>query len=246
MAPSCGAFDDMKRFAYILTGLVLVGCWAAPVVHGAVVLASNTWDTTTESWDAFEDYIDVTHDNTGSGNPDGFLDIAFEAGHGSASEIEAIVYQDAGSFFAGGWTNSMWIEFDFFAQDDTPDFLELRFRGTTSGDYWSYLLTPSSFVGTWTTYSVMLDHSDTQWFYGEGLAGHGSESDFLDDLGTIDWLGIFIQDGSDDANRYGLDNFQLMVPEPAEYALALSALAVIGLSVRKKRKKGVDTPDARG
>ena len=230
----------MKRFVYILTGLVLVGCWAAPAACGGVVLASNTWDSTIEDWSADEGHVDVHHD-TGSG---GFLETTFDSGRGPG-EIETIVYQRASTLFAGNWTDTMWIEFDFFAQDETPDFLELRFEGTASGDYWGYLLTPSSPVGDWTTYSVALDHADTQWFHGEGTS-RGSESDFLDDLGAIDWVGVYINDGTVDGNRYGLDNFQLMVPEPAEYALAFSALAVTWLSVRKRRQKGVETSDAAG
>jgi hypothetical protein len=229
----------MKRCVYILSVLVLFGCGFVPAACGGVVLASNTWDSTIEGWNADELYVNVDHD----AGYDGFLETTFASGR-SVGETESIVYQDATAFFAGGWTNTMWIEFDFFAQDETPDFLDLQFRGVGENASWGYHLTPSSTVGDWTTYSVALDHAG--WYYGDGTSSE-SESVFLDDLGTIDWVGVYIYDGSvNDAHSYGLDNFQLMVPEPAEYALAFSALAVTWLSVRKRRKKGVETSDAAG
>ena len=79
--------------------------------------------------------------------------------------------------------------------------------------------------------------NESLWYYGEF---GGSEATFLSDLANIDWIGIYIFDDDTDANNYGLDNFQLMVPEPAEYALAFSALAVTWLSIRRKRKKASD------
>ena len=217
----------MYRLWAILTGIVVLASGSAvPTVWANVVLGSNTWDTTTEDWDADEDYVDVYHDAADGG----FLGVTITNSVGPG-EVDTTVYTSATNLFAGAWTNSMWVEFDFWAETVAPFDLEVWFRGT-GGDIWSYNLTPSG-VGSWTDYSVSLGFSG--WVYGEGTSNPG-EGVFLSDLAAIDWIGVYIYDGSEGNHTFGLDNWQLMVPEPAEYVLALSALAVIGLSLRKRRK----------
>ena len=235
----------MTCFTSILSGLaVLLYCTLGPAVY-ADVIAETLWDDAGENfenWDwTGETYVGFTDQDSG-GADGGYLQINF-ADRG-VGEAETVVYTDASTLFAGDWTDELWVEFDFWSEDSAPDYLELRFQSSEAGsEMWSYLLTPPSPAAGWSAFSAAFAWSD--WDHGE-FGGGGTESDFLNDLESIDWIGIYIHDGSTDAYDYGLDNFQLMVPEPAEYALAFSALAVTWLSVRKKRKKGVETSDATG
>jgi len=228
----------MKRYLSIVMGLALLGlCSVAPAVYASVVVAEELWndgDVGTPTWGSDQSFVTIDHSD---GVGDGYLDIEYDAGRG-AGEAEAVVYTDASAFFSGAWDDASgdgaWIEFDFFADENTPYDFELRFEGT-SGDVWRYDLSTAGLGSGWADFNASLAWNDSLWYYGE--FGGGDENTFLSDLAAIDWIGIYIYDDHTDANNYGLDNWQLMVPEPTEYALAFSALAVTWLSVRRKRKQ---------
>ena len=235
----------MKRFLSIVMGLALLGvCSVAPEVYANVILSEELWNdgnVGTPTWGADEAFVTIDHSD---GSGDGYLDIEYDLGRG-AGEAESVVYTDASSFFSGAWDDASedgaWIEFDFWADENTPFDFELRFEGT-SGDVWRYDLSTASLGSGWADFMVDMAYNDSLWYYGE--FGGGTEATFLSDLANIDWIGIYIYDDDTDANNYGLDNFQLMIPEPAEYALALSALAVTWLSMRRKRKQKCAAPAA--
>jgi hypothetical protein len=235
----------MKRFLSIVVGLALLGlCSVTQEACAYVVLAAEDFEIDipggdpdgdgNPDWVSDQGFVTVGHGDDG----DGYLDIEYDPGRG-AGEAESVTYTDASAFFAGDWQEVSedyggWIQFDFFADENTPYDFELRFEGT-SGDVWRYDLSTASLGSSWVEFSASLVYNDSLWYYGE--FGGGTEATFLSDLANIDWIGIYIYDDDTDANNYGLDNFQLMVPEPAEYALAFSALAVTWLSMRRKRKK---------
>jgi hypothetical protein len=226
----------MKRFTYIVMGCALaVMCSVMPVVYANVILGEEHWDSGLGSpaWTENQSYVDLA-------NSSGYLGINYTGSRGPGEAETTVYMDDPGAFFAGNWgdtaeNNHTWIEFDFWADDNTPLDLELRFEGT-SDDVWRYDLSTASLGSGWAGFSAALVYDD--WWYGE--SGGSDVETFLDDLNNIEWIGIYILDSDTDANEYGLDDFQLMVPEPTEYALAFSALAVTWLSVRRKRKKGVD------
>ncbi|MBL7078007.1 MAG: hypothetical protein ISS31_11120 [Kiritimatiellae bacterium] len=230
----------MKRVSSILMGLaLLVVCSVTPAVYANVILAEELWDAGTvgsPTWGEDQSYVTTTHSD---GSGEGYLDIEYDPSRG-AGAAETVVYTDASAFFAGNWQevseDGGWIEFDFWADENIPYYFELRFEGT-SGDVWRYDLSTAGLGSGWTDFNASLAWNESLWYYGEF---GGSEATFLSDLANIDWIGIYIFDDDTDANNYGLDNFQLMVPEPAEYALAFSALAVTWLSIRRKRKKASD------
>jgi hypothetical protein len=211
-----------------------------PGVYAYVVLTNETFDSDTgdPEWDAIEDFVSVTWD---PGGGDGYLKIQYDAGRG-AGQAESTTYTDASAFFVGDWKEVSedqdgFVQFDFWADDNTPYDLELRFKGA-SDDLWRYNLSTAALGSGWVNYTASLVWNDSLWYHGE-LPGGGGEQIFLNDLELIDWIGIYIYDDDTAGNVYRLDNFQLMTPEPAEYALAISALAVTWLSLRRKRKQKV-------
>jgi len=219
----------------VLTALVIVS--AVSAARAGVVLGANEWNDAgadLENWTEDEAYVTLTDPSSGGVDDTGYLQINYD-GSRPGGEAETVVYTQASDLFAGDWTDEMWIEFDFWAEDATPGDLEVRFQSTGSSQIWSFNLTPPTPGDGWTGFTASLAYSDSLWYYGE--FGGGSEEIFLADLSTIDWIGIYIFDGGTDANSYGLDNWQLMIPEPAEYALACSALAVTFLSLRRRKKK---------
>jgi len=225
----------MKPFLSIVMGIALcVVCSVAPGVYADIMLAGEdfTGDAGDPAWGSDQGFVSVG-DDTG----DGFLDIDYDADRG-AGEAEAVIYTDASAFFTGDWDDASadgaWIAFDFWADDNVPYDFELRFEGS-SGDVWRYDLSTASLGSGSVDFTASLAWDDSLWYYGE-FGGEG-EATFLSDLANIDWIGIYIYDDDTDANAYGLDNFELWVPEPAEYALALSALVVTWLSIRRKRKQ---------
>ena len=230
--------DCWKSLAVVA---VLAVVSAVPSVHARVV-ASNTWNdgaADLEDWTEDEAYVDLTDPSAGGVDNTGYLQINYD-GSRSGGEAETVVYTQASDLFAGDWTDEMWVEFDFFAEDTEPDFMEFRFQSSDVGSQmWRFSLDPTGTTGGWSDFTASLAYSDALWYYGE--FGGGSEEIFLADLSTIDWVGIYLFDGGTADNSYGLDNFQLMIPEPAEYALALSALAVTCLSLRRRKKTAVET-----
>ncbi len=226
----------MKRFSNIVMGCALMlMCSVVPAVYANVVLAEERWDSGVGSpeWTENEAYVGPL------GNGGGYLEITYSGSRGPGQAETTVYMEQPEVFFAGNWRevaeDGGWIEFDFWADDNIPYDFELRFEGN-SGDVWRYNLSTASLGSGFAGFSAALSYSD--WYYGE--FGGSDEETFLDDLYNIDWIGIYIYDDDTAANEYRLDDFQLMVPEPAEYALAFSALAVTWLSLRRKRKKGAD------
>jgi hypothetical protein len=64
----------------------------------------------------------------------------------------------------------------------------------------------------------------------------GSEGEYLDDLSTIDWLGVYIDRTGAGAQDYGLDDVTLSIPEPPEVIMLGSALLLSLSSLRRRRK----------
>ena len=91
-------------------------------------------------------------------------------------------------------------------------------------------------IQTWSTQTASFANWQDWQYPGPGA----TESQYLADLGSIDWIGVYIYRGSGDEQIYGIDNFKLMVPEPAECFMLAAAVISSGMSLRRKRrlKKG--------
>lgn len=195
-----------------------------------VVLGQHDWDTGGEGWESLYGWTSLVDPQSPGGNPGGYLEVNF--GATAAPEILQdewydIVKVDAGALFAGDWDNHRWIQFDFWAENVAAGALQVQWQSETNSAIWAYSLTPSV-AGAWTTYRAPLDDW-SDWLY-----PGASEEQFLSDLASIDWVGLYIYRNTGADQNYGLDNFSLMVPEPGEIVMLAIALMTSAWSVRKK------------
>ena len=206
-------------------GLVSLVFIMPTVVIADVIIAEHDWDTTgIGSWDSQDGNSTVT-DNTG------YLQISFPLGAPGLGESYDTVSTPKDDLFAGTWTTDYWIEFDFWAQDVVPDTLQIHW-GAESGNTWVNAIDTSG-VGIDSWASLRTDTFDYEnWSSGPYEI---EESEFLTDLNDINWIGIYIERGGSGAELYGVDDFKLMVPEPAEYLLLFAALGTAVIAMRRKK-----------
>ena len=204
--------------------LVLVCWWAPGTVQGEVILGIQDWDSSPSgvvgSWTNDTEELALVVNNSAGNNWMGII-------YDDQDTTNQVVSLPAADLFVGQWDRSMWIEFDFWTSDgDTAAALEVRWKGTNTTDTWSYTLKPSA--PGWTSFSAPLSQQD-----GWSNGSEGDVNDFLADLGSIDWVGVYISMDSQQEAMYGLDDFRLMVPEPEEYALLAMALLAL-LAIRRR------------
>lgn len=169
-------------------------------------------------------------------NPGDYLRISFaEIDAPLPDLVKEIVRTDAApatSMFVGNYrdTGIGWTTFKFLAEDVEPGFAQLRW---TSGTHtWRYSLDGID-IG-WNTFKITFDY-DAGWIGGPGW---NNEDQFLTDLAAVDWIGIYISRGGADitmAQNYGLDSFQLFVPEPGQINMLCAAGLALLLTLRRKR-----------
>ena len=151
---------------------------------------------------------------------------------GPGSQWYETISTPSTDLFAGTWITDYWIEFDFWADDVVPDVLQVRW-GNNEGNTWGNVIDTSGMgTGSWTALGSdsFLDVEDWR------LDPFATQGEFLTDLGSIDWIGIYIGRAGTDAEMYGLDDFKLMVPEPAEYLLLFAALGTALIAIRRKKQ----------
>lgn len=212
--------------------LLVCGSWS----YGDVMLAEHDWDIGTHNWSA--EFGDATLDRQSSGgNPNGWLQITFD--ETSADEVDEIEWYDvihvnSPGLFAGDWTQDSWIEFDFWASNETPNDIQLQFH-STNDNVWGYNFTSRiQNTQTWSTVRLSLNYA-ANW---GGLPGFDDTLDqYLSDLSSVDWIGLYTWREESATEIYGLDNFKLMVPEPAECIMLAAALATSAMSLGNRRKK---------
>jgi hypothetical protein len=166
---------------------------------------------------------------TSGGNPGGWLQVTFPTtSSGPGDQWYDTVYTPATNIFAGTWTTNTAIQFDFWQSNSVAGGLALEFE-STNGDIWSYSLTPPGLT-SWTTYTVSFgDLSD--W-----TLPFATEDQYLTDLSSIDWIGVYIYRDTSSQEIYGIDNVMLTVPEPAECVLLAAAVVTIGMSLLHRRR----------
>jgi hypothetical protein len=177
--------------------------------------------------------------NPGSGGVDdtGYLRITLDQTDTEEGEPGAqwgvLVSVPVSSFFAGNWGPGMNVAFDFWAEDIEPDYMQVRWRSATNSSVWRATVFDSDSssmpTGTWTSLSAPSFRSYLDWDF-----GGGNQEQFVNDLATIDWIGVFIWRNTADAQHYGIDNFRLMIPEPGQCVMFAAALLSSALSLRKR------------
>jgi len=209
----------------------------ATAVRANILVGHHDWDPGPHGWTnehAAQDWTTLERPATG-GNTGGWLRITFpETSEPEIFEDEwyETIYTPAENLFAGSWSTQMWVEFDFWASNAVPEALQVQWQSSTNDYVWGYVLTPTT-TQTWTTFTAPLHNWDDWNSYEAG----GSEDQFLSDLSTIDWIGVYIWRSDSSPEVYGLDDFRLMIPEPAESLMLAAALVASAMSFRKRRTK---------
>ncbi len=207
--------------------------FAMPMLASAdVIIAEHDWDNTPDpnTWTPDGSSASVSVANDG----DDFLQISFPGGidPGPGAQWYETVSTPSDDLFAGTWTTDYWIEFDFWADDVIPDTLQIRWGENDSGRTWGNTIdTASLSVDSWGTLRTDTFSDFDDW----KIDPFATSEQFLTDLGSIDWIGVYIFRDGTDAELYGVDDFKLMVPEPAEYLLLFAALGTALVAIRRKK-----------
>ncbi len=215
----------------VAAALVML-CGAA--AQAGIILGVQDWDITPAeglgNWTTAGTAATLSENTTDPNNH--WLQISFPAAVDPepGPHWDETVRVPAADLFVGTWDTSMWISFDFWAESSVPETLQVRWAATDSDFEWGYSLSGVS-IGSWTRFTAPLSDWES-W----KLDPFANVDAYLNDLETINWIGVAIErSGSLDAEVYGLDDFALMVPEPAEIALLLAAVMAVGLTVLKRR-----------
>ena len=217
--------------------LISMAAWAGLIVAllaphpvcADVLLGGHDWDPNPgpDAWTNRYGSTILATPSTG-GDTGGWLSVTFPAA-GAETGLYDVAYTKATNLYTGTWSTDMWVQMDFWASNQSPAALQVQWQSSGNTDIWSYALTPPG-TGVWTTVGASFGDW-TSWQY----TGAASEAQYLSDLASIDWIGVYIYRNGDDLQVYGLDDVDLMVPEPAESLMLAFALMITGLSLRRKR-----------
>jgi len=202
----------------------------AALITGAVSASASTfvgiidWDPPATAWTSdVPDDVDVAITNSAGDN---WLSISFT----NTTPLAATVSGSAANLFAGTWRSEYWIEFDFWA-DTQADSVQVRWGADGSTNIWGQTVTPSGGLGSWQTLRTdAFGQTAADWDI-----GLGNTVEYLTDLSSIDWIGVYIDRAGTGDENYGIDDFSLMVPEPAEVMLIAAAFGV-GLLVWRRMR----------
>lgn len=201
----------------------------AGIARAEVILSQHTSEflghgsTNLYNWTQLNDGVDqawleVTFPETAVGPPDAWYDV---------------VYVQATNLFAGTWTTNMYVHFDFWAETVEPRNVELMWKSSTNTTLWGHSFTPPGDAGQTNTYAVGFGNYTNDWKF----AGDGGIDQYLSDLSTIDWIGVYIFRTGSDPQAYGLDDVTLSIPEPPEMILLGSAVLISLASLRRRRQR---------
>ncbi len=223
-----------RRFRLCLGLGVLCLLFALPSgIYAKSIIAIHDWDTTPDpnTWGADGSSASVSVPNDGG---DDYLQISFPGGidSGPGSQWYETVSTPATDLFTGTWITDFWIEFDFWADDAVPDTLQIRWGDNESGRTWGNTIDTSGVgIDSWGSLSSDTFSDVENW----RIDPFATQSEFLSDLDSIDWIGVYIFRDGTDAEVYGVDDYKLMVPEPAEYLLLFAALGTALVAMRRRK-----------
>jgi hypothetical protein len=208
---------------------MVAGCLClAATARAEIIMGQHTWDSGGHNWASLDGWSTVDSD----GNPT-WLKVSFPQitdPETPPNKYTDIIYTQAENLFAGTWTTDMYVRFDFWAEDVAPQSVQLVWKSSTNATVWGHSFTPGG-VNQTNTYSVGFG-SYSNWQF----PGDGGLSQYLSDLSTIDWIGIFIARTGDGAQDYGIDDVTLAIPEPPEIIMFGSAVLASLASLRRRRR----------
>jgi hypothetical protein len=210
--------------------LACLCCMFSVNAHADLALATYDWDPNpgAGAWTSLYSWTQVDVQTTG-GNTGQWLSVTFtNTATGPDDSWDDIVATDATNLYPAPWTNEAWIAFDFWASNQIPTSLAVRWQGV-SGYIWGNAITIPTSLLEWNPVRTASFEDWNNWV----VDPFAIEANFLSDLASMEWMGIFIRRTEDVEQIYGIDNFRLMVPEPAEYIFLASACAVALASRRR-------------
>ena len=220
----------------LCAGLVYLVLILPTVVLSDIIIAEHDWDTEPASgvgnWASQDGNAAVTENVGGGVGGTDSLQISFPGGidPGPGAQWYDTVSTPSDDLFAGTWITDYWVEFDFWAEDVVPATLQIRW-GVDGGNTWGNTIDTSGVgIGSWGSLRTDSFSDFTDW----KIDPFATSEQFLTDLGSIDWIGVYIFRDGTAAELYGVDNFKLMVPEPAEYLLLFAALGTALVAMRRK------------
>lgn len=203
-----------------------------PLPVTADTIATHDWDPTPGPgvWSSEYGWAGVDTPAAG-GNPDGWLRVTFaNTSDAPGPSWTDIINTPAANFYAGTWSQGSWLQFDFWASNQIPNSLQVRWKSTTNSYIWGNPVEVPASTGSWVTIQSSSFANWDNW----DIDGFASEEQFLADLNSIEWIGIRIQRTTEFEQIYGIDNVMLMIPEPAEWIMLAAALSVCAMALRQK------------
>lgn len=92
------------------------------------------------------------------------------------------------------------LSFAFRAENTRPSAVLLYVHSNRSGNSW-YVNLGVDVVGAWIGFNVPLTY-EARWITGPD----GTKEQFLSDIQSIDWIGVYVIRGDESAQNYGIDN----------------------------------------
>ncbi|MEI6808988.1 MAG: hypothetical protein WCN95_09710 [bacterium] len=208
----------------VFAALAWVGVNTA--VAGPTVMTPETWTAAgLQGWGSAGD-ASVTRDGVVN-NP--YLLISFAGGGAPPAPYQATIStvgSPATTLFTGNYIAANVASANFsFSNSVNPSTVSLVFGANAHA--WSRTFTPVS-INHWNTYNIYFNYS-LEW-----TSPGNDAATFLADLQAVSWIGINIVSGGTGPEEYGLDNFQLMIPEPADFCLLAAGVLGMALALRRK------------
>lgn len=214
----------------------------APLDAPASIIGIHDWDAGPHGWTNTHQWTTLDVVPSG-GHTGGWLRATFpDTGAAGPDEWYDTLYTPAANLFAGSWRTNMTVAFDFWASNQQPAVIQVRWASTNE-HVWQHTVFDGTTdiipVGSWTSFRTptFANYEDWDW-------GGGSQESFLSDLAAVNWIGVQIWRYGPGEEVYGLDDFRLQAPEPAEYLMIVAALGVAAATLLRKRRRPPDAPTA--
>jgi hypothetical protein len=227
----------------------VLGCVAVLISTGtsrAALVYKEGWSgTDLEGWTTKASYLTLSHSSS-EGDPAGSLQGAFAEQGIPMSEVDsfrATAAASGGSFVGNYWedfSGAFWgWRFSFYAANYMPS--ELSFRFSDGANVLFYNALPQlGGTGAWYAISVPA-LSASNWF-------GGAPAVWSNALGNVQFVEVQVsRNTSTDAQVFYLDNFETVaIPEPATFALSVTAVGWLRMILRRRRFVTVKSVPATG
>ena len=231
----------MKRLTSIALMAVMGIMVSAMLAQAAIsVGVPRTFDSGVDSWVSDNGNVTLSNPASGSpspsGNPGGYLGINFDYdGPGGPPAPLDPELSNGSSPYIGSYGSADGIVFGFIAFDQAPAAGSSIFLTTSAGDTWTHVFSYlQAQVGSWVTFVAPL--SESAWT-------GGTAGDFINQLSSVTGVGLDIEGnvGIGGLQRFGVDNWTYVIPEPRTYAMLGAALLGLAMTFRRPLQDALET-----